>query len=168
MEHCIDPLVSRWAVHKGAPMARHSAGPARGAIKRIRCTNCSRSWAAYDGRIPRQWNVLDGKIFCDLRSCNAAYDRARRGVTGSKAVDLAYLRAGSGKLHEPSSGDPQRAACGAAGAIAPDGVDSNCQSVPCRRARARRAARMAAESASKTQAQGTRRAVPHRAVSARR
>ena len=52
--------------------------PSRHPIQRICCTNCGRSWAAYEGRIPRGWNVLGDAVFCDRRPCSAAL--ARRGV----------------------------------------------------------------------------------------
>ncbi len=47
-------------------------------IQRIRCSCCGRSWAVYEGKIPRLWNVLGSEVFCDRRPCNAALCQARK------------------------------------------------------------------------------------------
>jgi hypothetical protein len=46
-------------------------------IERVRCCVCGRSWAVYEGNIPRMWSVHESGLFCDRRSCNAALDQAR-------------------------------------------------------------------------------------------
>jgi hypothetical protein len=46
-------------------------------IEQVRCSACGRTWAVYEGRIPRMWSVHSNEIFCDRRPCNAALARVR-------------------------------------------------------------------------------------------
>jgi hypothetical protein len=46
-------------------------------IEQVRCSACGRTWAVYEGRIPRMWSVISNEIFCDRRPCNAALARMR-------------------------------------------------------------------------------------------
>jgi hypothetical protein len=59
------------------PSRSNPLPPARRPIERIRCTNCGRTWAVYEGRNPRMWTVLPDAVFCDRRPCNAALEEMR-------------------------------------------------------------------------------------------
>ena len=64
------------------PSRTHKMPPPRHPIQRVRCSCCGRSWAAYEGRIPRGWTTaLDNAVFCDRRPCNEALAQGR-GPTG--------------------------------------------------------------------------------------
>ncbi len=47
-------------------------------IERVRCSVCGRTWGVYEGKIPRMWSVQGDAVFCDRRSCIAAFDQVRR------------------------------------------------------------------------------------------
>ena len=47
-------------------------------IERVRCCVCGRTWAVYEGKVPRMWSIHSRDVFCDRRSCTAALDQARQ------------------------------------------------------------------------------------------
>jgi hypothetical protein len=66
--------------------------PARHPIERIRCSNCGRTWAVYEGRSPRMWTVLADGIFCDRRPCNAALEERRATIKRADESSAAVVQ----------------------------------------------------------------------------
>ncbi len=41
-------------------------------IVRVVCSVCNRTWAVYEGTLPRMWVVKHDAVVCDLPSCRRA------------------------------------------------------------------------------------------------
>ena len=41
-------------------------------IVRVACSVCRRTWAVYEGTLPRMWTALEQQLVCDLPACREA------------------------------------------------------------------------------------------------
>ncbi len=72
--------------------------PSRHPIEQVRCSVCGRTWAVYEGRLPRMWTAFADEVFCDRRPCNAELARGRaaaqvRAMAQVRTAGVAQARA---------------------------------------------------------------------------